>query len=124
MTQVELGEKVGVSGVAITRYEKGTRKLRIEQLEAIADALGVSVGFLIGYETENAGISAHTPQALVLAAMAMLNYDGQQKVVERAEELMEIPRYQAAKASPASEASPVSENPAKGLILVVHQVRN
>lgn len=113
MTQVELGEKVGVSGVAITRYEKGTRKLRIEQLEAIADALGVSVGFLIGYETENAGISAHTPQALVLAAMAMLNYDGQQKVVERAEELMEIPRYQAAKAAPTPEASPTFEKPAE-----------
>lgn len=46
---------------------------------------------------ENAGVSvqAHTPQALVLAAMGKLNEEGQQKVVERAEELTEIPRYQA-----------------------------
>lgn len=56
---------------------------------------------------ESAGVSvqAHTPQALVLAAMDKLNYNGQQKVVERAEELAEIPRYQAT-ALPQSPPAP------------------
>lgn len=48
MTQVELGKKVGVSGVAIMRYEKGTRQLRIGQLQSIADALEVSIDYLCG----------------------------------------------------------------------------
>ncbi len=50
MTQAELGEKIGVSGVAIMRYEKGTRQPRIEQLQAIADALNVSPFYLLGDE--------------------------------------------------------------------------
>ena len=49
MTQAELGKKVGVSGVAIMRYEKGSRQPRFEQLEAIAAALEVPVTALMGY---------------------------------------------------------------------------
>lgn len=52
MTQVELGEKVGVSGVAIMRYEKGTREPRIEQLRAIADALEVPLFYFTGEITD------------------------------------------------------------------------
>lgn len=47
MTQAELGEKIGVSGVAIMRYEKGTRQPRLEQLQRIADELGVGVSYLL-----------------------------------------------------------------------------
>lgn len=47
ITQVELGAKVGVSGVAIMRYEKNTRQPRVEQLQAIANALGVPVADLL-----------------------------------------------------------------------------
>ena len=47
LTQVELGEKIGVSGVAVMRYEKGQRQLRIEQLQRIADVLGVGVSYLL-----------------------------------------------------------------------------
>lgn len=43
LTQVQLGEKVGVSGVAIMRYEKGSREPRYDQLQRIAAALGVSI---------------------------------------------------------------------------------
>lgn len=51
ITQAALGEKIGVSGVAIMRYEKGTRQPRLEQLDAIADALNVSPFYLLGDET-------------------------------------------------------------------------
>lgn len=56
MTQAELGEKIGVSGVAIMRYEKGTRQPRPEQLQRIAAALNVSAGFLLdGSERRKVG---------------------------------------------------------------------
>ena len=48
ITQAELGQKVGVSGVAIMRYERGKRQPRLEQLQAIAAALGVQVVDLLG----------------------------------------------------------------------------
>lgn len=62
---------------------------------------------------ENAGVSvqAHTPQALVLAAMDRLNPDGQQKVVERAEDLTEIPRYQATTAPEPTPPAPEDTEP-------------
>ncbi|MBQ7137714.1 MAG: helix-turn-helix transcriptional regulator [Clostridia bacterium] len=43
MTQEQLGEKVGVSGVTIMRYEKGQRKPSFEQLAALAVALNVDL---------------------------------------------------------------------------------
>lgn len=59
MTQVELGEKVGVSGVAIMRYEKGQRQPRYDQLQRIANALGVSVYELFDGSTTDADGTLH-----------------------------------------------------------------
>lgn len=47
LTQEELGKRVGVTGVAIMRYEKGARQPRLEQLQAIADALNVRLSDLV-----------------------------------------------------------------------------
>ncbi len=149
-TQKELANQIEAATGTVQQYELGKRQPRLEQLQAIATALGVSVGHLLGQESErviipgrlkfvevndpesgfirynieaadqeafdyglqileNAGISvqSHIPQALVLAAMDKLNYDGQQKVVERAEELTEIPRYR-------RQDGPVGVSPAPG----------
>ena len=46
MTQKELGEKIGVSGVAVMRYEKGQRKIDIDLFRKLADALQVSAAWL------------------------------------------------------------------------------
>lgn len=114
MTQVELGEKVGVSGVAIMRYEKGTREPRLEQLQAIATAVGFSLAdFLEGKDAkifsmgldEGAdveiqvqkdmfGYSFSRTETWLIAAFSRLNDAGQQRAVECVEELSEIPRYQ------------------------------
>ena len=48
MTQEQLGQKIGVTGVAIMRYEKGQRELTVKNLEALADALGVTASYLLG----------------------------------------------------------------------------
>lgn len=138
LTQEQLSARLNVKRATLARYEAGTIDPPTSRLQAIAAALGVSVGRLLGQETERvivpgrlkiveiddpesglfrydieaadeealnygyqilgrAGVSAqtHSPQALVLAAMEKLNNAGQQKAVERVEELTEIPRYTA-----------------------------
>lgn len=150
LTQEQLSARLSINRATLSKYESGDIDPPTSQLQAIAAALGVSVGRLLGQESErviipgrlkfvevndpesgfirynieaadqeafnyglqileNAGVSvqAHTPQALVLAAMEKLNVDGQQKVVERAAELMEIPRYR-------RQDGPVGVSPAPG----------
>lgn len=99
ITQVELGEKIGVSGVAVMRYEKHTRQPRLEQIHAIADALNIPVEEILGIAPENRIVSSTDK---LLYFFGMLNEDGQQKAMDRVEELTEIPRYQAG--SPAQAA--------------------
>lgn len=163
ITQEELAKVIGITHATLSRYESGAIDPPTSQLQAIAAALGVSVGRLLGQESErviipgrlkfvevndpesgfirynieaadqeafnyglqileNAGVSvqAHTPHALVLAAMEKLNADGQQKVVERAEELTEIPRYrrqdspQAPASAPGDTDTPAAGTPTEG----------
>lgn len=47
LTQKQLGAISGTSEITIRQYELGKRQPRIEQLQAIAAALNVSVGFLL-----------------------------------------------------------------------------
>lgn len=111
MTQEELGKKIGVTGVAIMRYEKGQRQPRLAQLQAIAAALGVGVAQLMPPDnywedtdgnghTEPMEPPAATPKDRIDAALDQLNDEGQEKATERVEELTEIPKYQRQKAAP------------------------
>lgn len=50
MTQEQLGKKIGVTGVTIMRYEKDQREPTQKTLRHLADVLGVTVGYLQGYE--------------------------------------------------------------------------
>jgi len=51
LTQAELAAEVKTTKAAISRYESNTREPRQDQLKEIADALGVSVAYLEGYES-------------------------------------------------------------------------
>lgn len=46
LTQRELGKKLGLSGSAISMYERGAREPELEVLEIIADYFNVSIDFL------------------------------------------------------------------------------
>lgn len=75
----------------------------VNPLLGAAGAIGAAVaaGKILSKEAKQ------TPKAQVNAAMDKLNDEGQQKAVERVEELTEIPRYQA---TPAAESpSPAPE---------------
>lgn len=153
----------GLKQQSVSSWKTRGSTPKAETVQKLADYFGVSVGHLLGQESErviipgrlkfvevndpesgfirynieaadqeafnyglqileNAGVSvqAHTPQALVLAAMEKLNYDGQQKVVERAEELTEIARYrrqdgpQAPAPAPEDTDTPAAETPTEG----------
>lgn len=48
MTQSQLGEKLGVTGVTVMRYEKGQREPNIETIFNMAEKLNVSASYLLG----------------------------------------------------------------------------
>ena len=51
LTQEQLGEKIGVTGVTIMRYEKEQREPSYKQLQKIADALHVNWLYFLGNPT-------------------------------------------------------------------------
>ncbi len=48
LSQAELGKLIGTSGDVIGRYERGNISPSIEAVAMVADALEVSVNYLIG----------------------------------------------------------------------------
>lgn len=115
----ELGDLVGTTAASISRYELGQRTPSIETIKQIATALDVDAVQLMGLSgdpTSVAGIVLEAAQEAVnagreifetvyyngesdmqkkvLDALDKLNEAGQEKAVERVEELTEIPKYQ------------------------------
>lgn len=50
LTQNQLGELIGCSGVAIMRYEKGQRKMNLTLIESVAEKLNITPYDLMGPE--------------------------------------------------------------------------
>lgn len=132
ITQVELGEKIGVSGVAIMRYEKDQRQPRIEQFQAIAIALGVDVNWLMnGYtlEQRDQAMKDYVVRRFTEAELdkrlrdsyGAMTVEGKGKVVDYAEDILLRYRAETAPQPPAgasrdtAPASPEgSEKPTGG----------
>ena len=57
MTQAELAHAIGVHEMTIRRWESGLRSPRMEEINAIADKLGIPVDELIGKNGQNSIIS-------------------------------------------------------------------
>ncbi|HFU3947027.1 TPA: helix-turn-helix domain-containing protein [Streptococcus suis] len=49
LTQEELASEIGVSKITILRWENGERQIKPDKAQALAEHLGVSVGYLLGY---------------------------------------------------------------------------
>ncbi len=98
LTQEELGQRVGVTGVTIMRYEKNQRQPRLEQLRRIALALNMTVSELVepGYwgkvTPEEIDEAWGGGQARANAAMKQMTEEGRDKVADYAEDI--LPRYQ------------------------------
>jgi transcriptional regulator with XRE-family HTH domain len=59
LTQAELGKLIGVTGVAIMRYEKGLREPKLETLQKIASALKVDIYSLADFDTATQLLNEH-----------------------------------------------------------------
>ncbi|MGN0708123.1 MAG: helix-turn-helix domain-containing protein [Faecalibacterium sp.] len=108
LTQKELGERSGIAEPTIRRYELGKLNPKIETLMKIASALGVTVwelGAVDSPQYRQAAIhnlaqmyeddaKENKKLELLKRAFYKLNPDGQDKALERVQELTEIPRYQ------------------------------
>lgn len=55
LSQSELGEKAGLQPAAISHFENGRRAPSFANLRKLADALSVSIDYLLGREEEPAG---------------------------------------------------------------------
>ena len=108
MTQAELAKRMGISFQSIAQWENGLRDPKIETIKRIANALGVDVYELLGdadrelfVEGEASALfrgvgkdySFSEPEKRLVLSFNRLNLEGQQKAVERVEELTEIPKY-------------------------------
>lgn len=51
LTQVELAKKLGVSSVAVSKWERGTGLPNVKRMKEVADALNLTVNELLESET-------------------------------------------------------------------------
>ena len=110
ISQKQLAETAGLSITAIQSYEYGKYKPKIEQVEAIAGALGITPYDLMGaaywdenIDTERVSNEAATldsvskffgkSPAKVLTDYLSLNATGQQKAADYIADLTEQPKY-------------------------------
>ena len=60
LTQQQVADQIGCSGVVYSRYENGTRQPSIETLLRMADLFGVTVDYLLGRQNvENSALSKY-----------------------------------------------------------------
>lgn len=52
LTQQELANEIGVTKLSVSNWENGKHEIKSDKAQALADYFGVSVGYLLGYETE------------------------------------------------------------------------
>lgn len=53
LTIVGLAEKIGVTKLTILNWEHGTNEIKGSNAKKLADYLGVSIPYLLGYDTDN-----------------------------------------------------------------------
>ncbi len=117
-TQEELGAAIGLSGVAIMRYEKGQREPNKTTIEKIATALGVNPTSLMNWDEweelyNNDGCLSKESKLLeqiqdfygkesiiLLECFAELNELGKNKAISSISDLTEIKKYRKQKKAP------------------------
>ena len=112
-TQEELAALLGTTKATISRYESGKREVSIDTAQQIADALGISwfelhmgISFDDYIRIRSEAIISQSciiestesaPLHQLIVTFKKLNEAGQQKAIERVEELTEISKYLACK---------------------------
>lgn len=94
MKQGELGRLLGITGSAIGNYENGVSSPKADVLYRVFDVLKCDANFL--FQDEMTG-SCETVEASqerhILDSFRQLNQEGQEKVIEYADDLLASGRY-------------------------------
>lgn len=100
MTAQILAEKSGVGKSSISHYVNGTNKPHNINAGALASVLGVNPMWLMGFDVNKNPkddvekfLETAKEYTQITELIQKLNSDGLQKLIERAEELTELPRY-------------------------------
>lgn len=95
LTQEQFAKKCGISLTSLRRYEANERQPNIAVLENMAAHIGLTIQDFFWKDFQHT-VSTPYSQALsrlLQTAFDQLNDEGQQKALERVEELTEIPKY-------------------------------
>lgn len=111
LSQEELARTIETTKSTISKYEKGLRQPRLEQLQAIADALGVDINWLVNGQTleqRDQAIKDHISRRFTEAELDKrlkgsydtLTLEGKEKAVDSVEIIAGNPAYQKPKNPP------------------------
>lgn len=81
LSQAELAQKADLQTAAVSHFETGQRKPSFDNLKRLADALNVSVDYLLGREIKDSGDIAEK----LFRDFEKLSANDQQKIKEFAE---------------------------------------
>lgn len=90
MTQQELADKLNISYVGISQYERGLRKPKLETMYRIAIALGIRLEDLIGLKTFETAAEFEQSRSALAAEMSQNPQDYDSLVVHRKEHYLLI----------------------------------
>lgn len=91
VSQKALSEKLNVSQAAVTNWVKGKNSPDIETVSEICDFLNIKMSDLLG-ENKNINKLDEKDNSLI-SKYNQLNESGQSKLMERLDELLELPKY-------------------------------
>ncbi len=90
LTLKQVAKALGVSEGTVSRYESGEiQNMGIDKIEALSRVLRCSPGYLMGWE-DTANPSSNEEEKLLLDTYRKLNRDGRRRLLERADELLEL----------------------------------
>lgn len=114
-TQQDIANVLGVTKAAISKYENGQRRMSIKTMKTLSDFFQVDIKFFFDRQPDPEMIAKFNnmvdemvqderkhwekilltePVKKITSLLDKLNKSGQQKAIERVEELTEIPKYQ------------------------------
>ena len=100
LTLEELGNIIGVGKSTIRKWENGTiANMRRDKIKKVADALGTTPAYLMGWEDETINIGNVTNPLFSQEELQLIdnyrsfNYEGQKKVTEYISDLATMNKY-------------------------------
>lgn len=89
LTLKDVAKALGVAEATVSRYESGEiQNMGIDKIEALSRVLRCSPGFLMGWEDRPNAVS--DDEEALLCSFRKLNKSGRAKLLERAEELLDL----------------------------------